>query len=241
MQCWGSFLPSLLRVGASPLPLAYLILAKCQKLPPPQPPLQPIHRKKRFTRVPSPAGISLTKLPLGRNNLVMTSLFPPRESLVVTSRLGDGKLANLFLWCRNRNIYPPPCSLPLFLYLWLRPSLSFCLFIPLGFLLKSRNRKSRDPREAEKKAKARGSRTKPYIIISVLICVYLCTVHLSKSSLSLNPIQNGVRTNKEAHKWVRISLRVYQRMEAGRCGDLGVDLYNNCLCIKHVRVCATLQ
>jgi hypothetical protein len=44
-----------------------------------------IHRKKRFTSFPSPAGMSLTKLPLGRNNSVMTSLFPPRESLVVTS------------------------------------------------------------------------------------------------------------------------------------------------------------
>ncbi len=41
------------------------------------------HRKKRFTSFPSPAGMSLTKLPLGRNNSVMTSLFPPRESLVV--------------------------------------------------------------------------------------------------------------------------------------------------------------
>jgi hypothetical protein len=41
--------------------------------------------------------MSLTKLPLGRNNSVMTSLFPPRESLVVTSRLGTGgKIANLF-------------------------------------------------------------------------------------------------------------------------------------------------
>jgi hypothetical protein len=38
--------------------------------------------------------MSLTKLPLGRNNSVMTSLFPPRESFVGTSR--DGKLANLF-------------------------------------------------------------------------------------------------------------------------------------------------
>jgi hypothetical protein len=51
---------------------------------------QVIHRKKRFTSFPSPAGMSLTKLPLGRNNSVMTSLFPPRESLVVTSRLGTG-------------------------------------------------------------------------------------------------------------------------------------------------------
>jgi hypothetical protein len=32
-----------------------------------------LHRKKRFTSFPSPAGMSLTKLPLGRNNSVMTS------------------------------------------------------------------------------------------------------------------------------------------------------------------------
>ncbi len=56
----------------------------------------PIHRKKRFTSFPSPAGMSLTKLPLGRNNSVMTSLFPPRESLVVTSRLGTGNLRTFF-------------------------------------------------------------------------------------------------------------------------------------------------
>ncbi len=46
-----------------------------------------VHRKKRFTSFPSPARMSLTKLPLGRNISVMTSLFPPRESLVVSSRL----------------------------------------------------------------------------------------------------------------------------------------------------------
>ncbi len=55
-----------------------------------------LHRKKRFTSFPSPAGMSLTKLPLGRNNLVMTSLFPPRESLVVTSRLGTGNSRTFF-------------------------------------------------------------------------------------------------------------------------------------------------
>jgi hypothetical protein len=55
-----------------------------------------IHRKKRFTSFPSPAGMSLTKLPLGRNNSVMTSLFPPRESLVVTSRLGMGNSRTFF-------------------------------------------------------------------------------------------------------------------------------------------------
>ncbi len=56
--------------------------------------------KKRFTSFPSPAGMSITKLPLGRNNSVMTSLFPPRESLVVTSRLGTGNSRTFFLRCR---------------------------------------------------------------------------------------------------------------------------------------------
>jgi hypothetical protein len=58
-----------------------------------------MHRKKRFTSFQSPAGISLTKLPLGRNNSVMMSLFPPRESLVVTSRLGTGNSRTFFLRC----------------------------------------------------------------------------------------------------------------------------------------------
>ncbi len=58
-----------------------------------------VHRKKRFTSFPSPAGMSLTKLPLGRNNSVMLSLFPPRESLVVTSRLGTGNSGTFFLRC----------------------------------------------------------------------------------------------------------------------------------------------
>ncbi len=55
-----------------------------------------LHRKKRFRSFPSLAGMSLTKLPLGRNNSVMTSLFPPRESLVVTSRLGTGNSRTFF-------------------------------------------------------------------------------------------------------------------------------------------------
>ncbi len=55
-----------------------------------------VHRKKRFTSFPSPAGMSLTKLPLGRNNSVMTSIFPPRESLVVTSLLGTGNFRTFF-------------------------------------------------------------------------------------------------------------------------------------------------
>jgi hypothetical protein len=56
-----------------------------------------IHRNKRFTSFQSPAGMSLTKLPMGRTNSVMTSLFPPRESLVVTSRLGTGNSRTFFL------------------------------------------------------------------------------------------------------------------------------------------------
>jgi hypothetical protein len=55
-----------------------------------------LHRKKRFTSFPSPAGMSLTKLLLGSNNSVMTSLFAPRESLVVTSRLGTGNSRTFF-------------------------------------------------------------------------------------------------------------------------------------------------
>jgi hypothetical protein len=55
-----------------------------------------LHRKKRFTSFPSPAGMSLTKLPLARNNSVLTSLFPHRESLVVTSRLGTGNKRTFF-------------------------------------------------------------------------------------------------------------------------------------------------
>ncbi len=40
------------------------------------------HCKKSFSIFPSPAGMSLTKFSMGRNNLYMTSQFPPRESLV---------------------------------------------------------------------------------------------------------------------------------------------------------------
>jgi hypothetical protein len=58
--------------------------------------MQILHRKKRFTSFPSPAGMSLTKLPLCRHNSVMTSLFPPRDSLVVTSRLGTGNSRTFF-------------------------------------------------------------------------------------------------------------------------------------------------
>ncbi len=58
-----------------------------------------IHRKKSFSIFPSPAGMSLTKLSLGGNNLYMTSLFPPRESLVIDIPAGDGNIEKLFLRC----------------------------------------------------------------------------------------------------------------------------------------------
>jgi hypothetical protein len=55
-----------------------------------------VHRKKRFSIFPSPAGMSLTKLSLGGNNLYMTSLFPPRDSLVSDIPAGDGNIKKLF-------------------------------------------------------------------------------------------------------------------------------------------------
>jgi hypothetical protein len=58
-----------------------------------------IHRKKSFSIFLSPAGMSLTKLFLGGNNLYMTSLFPPRESLVSDIAVGNGNIEKLFLRC----------------------------------------------------------------------------------------------------------------------------------------------
>ncbi len=40
--------------------------------------------------------MSLTKLSLGGNNLYMTSLLPPRESLVSDIPAGDGNIEKLF-------------------------------------------------------------------------------------------------------------------------------------------------
>ncbi len=71
-----------------------------------------LHCKKRFMKFPSPAGMSLTKLPLGRNNSVMTSLFPPRESLVVTSRLGTGNSRTFFYGVCYRVLVPVIVSVP---------------------------------------------------------------------------------------------------------------------------------
>jgi hypothetical protein len=40
--------------------------------------------------------MSLTKLSPGGNKIYMTSLFPPRESLVNGNPVGDGKIEKLF-------------------------------------------------------------------------------------------------------------------------------------------------
>jgi hypothetical protein len=77
-----------------------------------------LHRKKRFTSYPSPAGMSLTKLPLGRNNSVLTSLFPPRESLVVTSRLATGNSRNFFLRCIGK-LCRPLCLNKVYIFFFL--------------------------------------------------------------------------------------------------------------------------
>jgi hypothetical protein len=54
------------------------------------------HSKKRFSIFPSPAGMSLTKLFLGRNYDV---IFPPSVSLVSDIPAGDGNIEKLFLLC----------------------------------------------------------------------------------------------------------------------------------------------
>jgi hypothetical protein len=54
-----------------------------------------IHCKKRLAIFPSPAGVSLTKLPLGGNNLII----PAKESLVSDILAGAENFANLFLRC----------------------------------------------------------------------------------------------------------------------------------------------
>jgi hypothetical protein len=58
-----------------------------------------LHGKKCFSIFPSPARMPLTTLSLEGNNLYMTSLLPPRESLVSEITAGDGNIEKLFLRC----------------------------------------------------------------------------------------------------------------------------------------------
>ncbi len=71
-----------------------------------------VHRKKSFSIFPSPAEMSLTKVSLGGNNLYLTSLFPPRESLVSDIPAGDGNIEKLFYgvcwWLCTRSILNCP-------------------------------------------------------------------------------------------------------------------------------------
>ncbi len=61
-----------------------------------------LHRQKSFLIFLSPAGMSLTKLSVGGNNLYMSSLFSPRESLVSDIPAGDGNIEKLFLRCGHQ-------------------------------------------------------------------------------------------------------------------------------------------
>ncbi len=57
---------------------------------------RPYTVKNFFFDIPVPAGMPLTKLSLGGNNLYMTSLFQPWESLVSDIPAGDGNIEKLF-------------------------------------------------------------------------------------------------------------------------------------------------
>jgi hypothetical protein len=75
--------------------------------------------QKKLATFPSPAGMSLTKLPLG--GLIL--IFPPRESLVSDIPAGDGNVGNFFYSVVSQNIkhgvflsrfgYPPLCVEPI--------------------------------------------------------------------------------------------------------------------------------
>jgi hypothetical protein len=61
-----------------------------------------LHRKKSFSIFPSPPSRDVTYHTLPRReNLYMTSLFPPGESLVSVTPPGDGNIEKLFLRCSN--------------------------------------------------------------------------------------------------------------------------------------------
>ncbi len=61
-----------------------------------------IHRKKRFTSFPSPAGMLLIKLPLGGNN---DWIIPAQGEFGSDIPSGDGKLANFFFWRCTVRVY----------------------------------------------------------------------------------------------------------------------------------------
>ncbi len=62
-----------------------------------------VHCKKRLAVFPSPAGMSLTKLSLAGNNLII----PGQTEFVRDIPTGDRKTANLFLQCTLTDIHNP--------------------------------------------------------------------------------------------------------------------------------------
>jgi hypothetical protein len=61
----------------------------------------PVHHKKSFSILPSPAGMSLTKLPVGGNYDVMYKLFLLRESLVSDIPAWGREYRKAFLRCNH--------------------------------------------------------------------------------------------------------------------------------------------
>ncbi len=67
---------------------------------------------KSFSRFPSQAGMSLTKLSLGGNYDVIYKLFQPRESLVSDIPAGGGEYRKVFFYIVVRTVPTPPFGEP---------------------------------------------------------------------------------------------------------------------------------
>jgi hypothetical protein len=80
---------------------------------------RPLHCWKRLAIFPFPAGMSLTKLSLAVNNLIIPG---QGELLVSDIPAGEGKTANLFLQCTLRNYVSYRCP---FYVLWLLRFVTF--------------------------------------------------------------------------------------------------------------------
>ncbi len=67
------------------------------------PSIKTVHCRKRLAAFPYPAGMSLTKLSLARNNKII----PGQGEWLVTSRLGTGKSLTFFY---SDSLYVPPAE-----------------------------------------------------------------------------------------------------------------------------------
>jgi hypothetical protein len=81
---------------------------------------------KIFTIFPAPDGMWLTKLSLGGSKSYVTSLFPPRESLVSDIPAGNGNIEKLYLRCREGLFRSSGIQIA-FNYLWEIRDLSFLM------------------------------------------------------------------------------------------------------------------